>query len=491
VKILFVASECAPFAKTGGLADVVAALPKALHDLGHEVRIVLPFYSLISPEKNGITFESSCCVHMGNHEEQWIGVYRGLLDSKVPFWFVDCERYFNRSGIYDDSSGEYGDNAYRFALLSKASLQICKDRSFIPDVLHAHDWPGALAPVFLKTWDRMLSPLSQTATVLTIHNIGYQGVYDPGAFSYIGVGDAYFSPQIFEDHGKINLLKAGIAFADAITTVSPTHASEILEPLGGHGLAPFLSQRRSDLFGILNGVDDEHWHPESDSLIPSPFSISNLEGKSICKRVLQERFKIEANPNLPVFGIVSRFVPQKGMDLLKEALPRALEKMQMQVVILGTGDPSYEAFFRWLPSAYPWRAGSYIGFSNGLSHLIEAGSDFFIMPSLYEPCGLNQMYSMKYGSLPIVRATGGLNDTVENYNEGTGEGTGFKFYLPTADALHNTLGWAVSTWYDRPQHILKLRQQAMAQTFSWKESAQKYLEVYRYAMERHTSAMTV
>jgi starch synthase len=488
MKILFVASECAPYAKTGGLADVVSALPKALKKLGHDVRILIPLYRSIDRTKYGIRPLSSACVHMGAGEEQWIGLQEAILDKQVTVWFVDCDRFFGRPGIYDEPSGEYQDNAFRYALFCKAALQVCKDQNFIPDVIHAHDWCGGLVPVFLKTWDRVFSPLSATASVLTIHNIGYQGVYHSSVFRYIGVGQEYWNSDCMEDHGKINLLKAGVIFSDELTTVSPSHAGEICEPIGGCGLAPYLNPRRGDLTGILNGVDYEHWNPEIDLLIPASYSKEDLSGKSVCKLELQKRFHLGAESNVPLFGIISRFVQQKGFDLLREALPRALNQMSFQLAVLGSGDRHTEDFFRWLTSTYPGRVGNYIGFSNELSHWIEAGSDFFLMPSLYEPCGLNQMYSLRYGTLPIVRATGGLNDTVENYDEKTGEGTGFKFLLPTSSALHDTIGWAVSTWFDRPQHIDKLRKQAMAKVFSWDEAAKKYVEVYEKAVTKRRSA---
>jgi starch synthase len=348
--------------------------------------------------------------------------------------------------------------------------------------MHLHDWPSALAAAFLKTWDNVYSPLSNTASIITIHNIGYQGIYDASAYSDIGIGAEHFRPDVFENFGKINLLKSAIYFADAITTVSPCHAHEILGEIGGQGLAPYLNNRRGDVSGILNGVDYEHWDPRHDRLIPANFNAEDLSGKAICKRELQQRFGLEQTDKVPVLGIVSRFAAQKGFGLLREALPRVLDEMLAQVVVLGTGDRATEEFFHWLTGRYPGRVGSYIGFSNEMSHLIEAGSDFFLMPSLYEPCGLNQSYSMRYGTLPIVRATGGLDDTVHNYDEETGAGTGFKFWDPSATSLFYTVGWAVATWYDRPQHIAQLRRQAMAQEFSWHDSAQQYVHVYEHAL---------
>jgi starch synthase len=489
LKILFVASECTPFAKTGGLGDVVAGLPKALRRLGHDARVLIPLYSMIERVKFGVKPVAPACVHMGGGVEHWVGLHETLLDDEVPVWFLEYDSYFGRPGIYDGPYGHYSDNAFRFAFLSKAALQICKDQQWIPNVMHVHDWPTALVAAFLKTWDKIFSPLSDTACVLTIHNIGYQGVYDANVLPYCGLGSEYFVPDIFEDHGKANLLKAGIYFADAMTTVSPTHAKEILTPEGGMGLAPFLNNRSADLFGILNGVDYSHWNPETDHHLPARYSAKNLSGKAVCKRALQEHFHLEVSETVPLFGIVSRFAHQKGFNLLREALPAALDNMLMQFVVLGNGDADTENFFRWLASAYPGRVGAHIGFSIELSHLIEAGSDFFLMPSLYEPCGLNQIYSLKYGTLPIVRATGGLDDTVQNYDEATGRGTGFKFSLPTGRALYDTIGWAVSTWFDRPHHIKKMRKQAMAQNFDWAKSAKKYTEVYQHALRKKQQSL--
>ena len=486
LKILFVASECAPFAKTGGLADVVAALPKALRRLGHDARVVLPLYKSIDRAKYDIAPVGSSCVHMGNGEENWIGLHETIFED-VPIWFVEYERFFGRNGIYGEPSGEYLDNAFRFALLSKAALQVCKDFGFIPDIAHLHDWMSAPAAVFLKTWDNILSPLSDTASVLTIHNIGYQGIYDSSVFPYLGVGGELFRADVFEDFGKVNLLKAGVHFADGITTVSPTHAWEMLGAIGGQGLAPYLNQRRADFCGILNGVDYEQWNPETDNLIPANYSASDISGKAVCKAELQRRSGLEVRADLPIFGIVSRFAAQKGFDLLREALPGVLQNMEMQLVVLGTGDAQTEEFFRELSTRFAGRVGAHIGFSNELSHLIEAGSDFFLMPSLYEPCGLNQSYSMRYGTLPIVRATGGLDDTVHNYDESTGAGTGFKFWEVSSSALYYTIGWAVATWFDRRVHIEKLRRQAMAQQFLWSDSARQYLLVYEHALRNKRS----
>jgi starch synthase len=476
-RIALITAECTPLAQAGGLGDVAAGLSKALRQRGHDARIIMPLYRHIDRARFGIHFKGPCCVHFGAGEEIWIGVYEGKLDNEVPIWFVDYERYFGRPYIYDDQ-----EDCYRFGLFSKAALQICKDYDWIPHVAHVHDWMTSMVSVFLKTWDRVLSPLSSTASVLTIHNIGYQGKFGPNVLSFYGLGGDYMTPDRLEDFGMVNLLKAGIQYSDAITTVSPTYAQEIRGPIGGMGMAMYLNNRSENVFGIVNGVETERWDPATDPYLPARYSASNMAGKAECKKILQERFGLNVDPRVPLFGIVSRFAPQKGFDLIRGALPQALRDMIMQVVVLGTGDSFTENFFRWLHGAFPRSANAHIGFVPELAHLIEAGSDFFIMPSLYEPCGLNQMYSSLYGTLPVVRATGGLEDTVENYDEATGRGTGFKFYDISDRALYHTMGWAVSTWFDRPQHYAAMQRQGMARDFTWATSSRKYEDVYEHAI---------
>jgi starch synthase len=477
-RVVFISSECTPLAQTGGLGDVVAGLSKALRKRGHDARIIMPLYASIDRHKYGITYSRSCCVHFGLGEEIWVGVYEAKLDDDVPIWFIDYGRYFDRPYIYDEK-----EDCYRFGVLSKAALQVCKDVDWIPHVAHVHDWMTSMSAVFLKTWDRVLSPLSNTASVLTIHNIGYQGKFDASVLSFYGLGGDYMAPDRFEDFGGVNLLKAGIQYADAVTTVSPTYANEIRGPIGGMGLGTYLTNRSDNVFGIVNGVDVDSWNPATDKFLPARYSRENMAGKAECKRALQEHFGLTVDPKIPVFGIISRFAPQKGFDLIRGAVPQALRDMAMQVVVLGTGDPFTENFFRWLHGAFPRSANAHIGFKPDISHLIEAGSDFFIMPSIYEPCGLNQMYSSLYGTLPIVRATGGLDDTVENYNESAGTGTGFKFWEISGRALFFTIGWANSTWWDRPHHYKAMQQQGMARNFTWDASAQQYENVYVHAME--------
>ena len=483
LKILMVASECAPLAKAGGLGDVVSGLAKQLRMEGHDVRIFMPLYRGIDRAQNEISFGSPVCVHLAGRREIWAGVFHGMLDGLVPLWFLDHAYYFDRAGIYDENNREYADNAFRFAFFSKAALQVCKDMEFIPDVIHVHDWQGSPAAAYLKTWDRVLSPLSATASVLTIHNIGYQGVYPSDVMPFLGLGDSWFVPDVCEDHGRVNFLKMGVYFADAITTVSPTHAEEILTPGGGMGLAPYTERRRAEVHGILNGVDYAHWSPESDRLIPANYTAADLSGKDECRSRLKERMGLDLD-GTPVVGVVSRFVEQKGLHLVRGMIERALVEFPFQIAVLGSGDASLEQYFRDLGLRFPGRAAAHIGFSNELSHWIEAGSDLFLVPSLYEPCGLTQIYSMRYGALPVVRATGGLRDTVRNYDPVTGEGTGFVFHEPVPEALHEALGRALTIWQQRPDVFERIRQEAMRQDFSWEKPAGEYLTVYRAAMRR-------
>lgn len=484
LKILMISSEMVPFAKTGGLADVVGVLPAELKKKGHDVRVVIPLYSSIDREKYKIElFQQTMCVWMGNSEE-WCAIYKATAKDGVTVYFIDNTRYFEREGLYhDDLMNDYQDNPCRFGFLSRAALQLCIDRGFKPDVVHVHDWQAALAPAYLKTWHWDHPMLSETASVLTIHNAAYQGVYPKSHYEYLGLGWNNFHADAFESFDRINFLKGGIYFADLVNTVSPGYAREISRPHAMFGLAPYLSNRGENFYGILNGVDYSEWSPENDPLIPSTYSTKDLSGKKECKRALQEKFGLEVNDKIPLFGAVGRFVEQKGYHLLAPAIEQMLQTMEAQFIILGSGRPDLQDFFGALPSRYPGKAASWIGYNVGLSHEIEAGCDFFLMPSLYEPCGLNQLYSLKYGTLPLVRATGGLDDTVVNYNEVTGEGTGFKFEAATVEALYNTIGWAVSTWYDRPRHIGTLRMQAMQQDYSWDKSTAEYEQAYKKAIE--------
>jgi starch synthase len=483
LNILIIASEMYPFAKVGGLADVAASLSSALRKRGHDARVVMPRYGVIDLEKAGA---KGCLepmgVWMGNVEE-WCSVYRTESPEGVPVYFIEYKNYFDRPGLYHDAAMiDYADNPRRFGFLCRAGLQLCRDLQFGPHIVHVNDWQTALAPAYLKIWHWNDPVLSKTASLLTIHNAAYQGYYPRHHMEYLGLGWQNFTEEKLEAYNQINFLKGGIYYADAVAAVSPTFAAEIRASHGGFGLAPYLTRRGSDLAGILNGIDYAVWNPATDPKIPAHYSAGSLDGKKECKRRLQEAFNLTADGTVPVIGAIGRFVEQKGFHLVTAIIDRVLSEMQAQFVILGDGGRALEEFFGTLPGRFPGKAGSYIGFDDKLAHLINAGSDFFLMPSQWEPCGLNQMYAQRYGTLPIVRATGGLDDTVINYDEKGGAGTGFKFKEFSAHALYYTIGWAVSTWYDRPAHLAALINNAMKQDFSWDTSAAKYEEAYARAM---------
>ncbi len=485
-KILFVASEAVPFAKTGGLADVCGALPKALKKAGHDVRLVLPRYWCVARQKFGLReVIAPMGVPMGCGPV-WCSVLEGKTDG-VPAYFVEHENYFGRNGLYDDGKWEYSDNAERFGFFSKAALQICKELSFQPDIVHVNDWQTALAAAYLKIHEFHNPFFQRTASVLTIHNLAYQGSYGPRDYSFLALGDGNFTGDRFENYQGVNILKGGIFFADAINAVSPTYAREILSEPGGNGLSVYFGRRREDLSGVLNGADYDHWNPETDPVIPARFSSEDLSGKAICKQELQKEFYLETNEKVPLIGVVTRFTFQKGFRELAPAIKEIVRQMKVQFVFLGCGEKWMEDFYGGLPAEFPGKIGTWIGHDNRKAHLVMSGSDLFLMPSLYEPCGLTQLYSLRYGTLPIVRGTGGLCDTVEQYDEQTGCGTGFRFQDLTPSALYNTVGWAVSTYYARPRHFARMREAAMRADFSWKESAEKYTQIYDKALARRAA----
>jgi starch synthase len=485
--VLMVAAECIPFAKSGGLGDVVGTLPKYLHKVGCRVAVVIPLYSLIDRKKYNIQLAvEGLEVNMGQ-EVISCNVFRSDLPGSrgIPVYFIDHKPFFDRPNMYhDDHFNDYGDNPKRFMFLSKAALQLCHAIDFIPDIVHANDWHTAIIPAYINRLFKDDPLFARTASVLTIHNIAYQGRYHRDFFGYSGLDWSDYTADKFECHYAINLLKGGIQFADMINTVSPGYAEETRSAPGGNGLENFLSNRGDDYVGILNGVDYSQWDPAKDKLIPANYSPSHMEGKRVCKEVLQKEMGLVPDDGTPVIGIVSRLVEQKGFHLLAECIHGILSDMDVQFAILGAGENRLETIFGDLPGEFPGQAASYIGFSNELAHLIEAGSDLFLMPSIYEPCGLNQIYSLRYGTLPIVRATGGLNDTVDNYNPETAEGTGFKFYEPSGRAVYHTVEWAVDTYRNRPEHFKKLIHNAMKQHFPWEKSVKEYIDLYRRAKEK-------
>jgi starch synthase len=416
-------------------------------------------------------------------------VYESVLPgSDVPVYFVEYEQYFGRSGgLYTDGYGQgHMDNDNRFVFLSRAALELCKALPFRPDVVHAHDWQTAVVPVLLDTAYREDPVLRETASLLTLHNIEYQGDFYKGLMDVLAIGWEHFNRRELEAHDRTNLLKGGIAHATLLSAVSPTYAMEIQTAELGHALDGAIRDRAADLHGILNGADYEEWDPRADPLIPANYSAEDMSGKAACKAGLQERLGLPVRADAPLFAVLSRLVSQKGVDVLAAAMPGILG-MDAQVAVLGSGEGWAQAYFGDLPRSQPHRAACVIGFDNGLAHAILAGADFLLMPSRFEPCGLSQLYSLRYGTPPIVRATGGLNDTVENFDEAAGTGTGFKFHDLTPDAIVNTVGWAVRTFCGEKDALESLRRRGMRKDFSWEESAKKYESLYRRAVQRRSA----
>jgi starch synthase len=480
------ASEAVPFAKEGGLADVVGTLPRFLAARGHDVRVVMPRYRRIDPDRFGLQLlPGVLVVPMGIIGEMYCGVYEERMPgSEVPVYFLEHEGFFGRAGgLYEQDNESYLDNDNRFIFLSRASLELCKMLDFTPDLVHAHDWHTAAVPVLINTALQSDPRVGNAATLLTVHNMQHQGSFYEGAMEVLGIGWEWFNFLNLEKDGQVNLLKGGLYHATLLNTVSAGYAREMQTPEFGWGLEGVVRERAADLHGILNGVDYGEWNPASDVHIIARYDAGDLSGKALCKADLQRATGLPERPEVPLIGMVSRLVKQKGVDILAEAIHRLLS-LDLQIVLLGAGEPWAHFFFGDIAAQHPDRFRASIGYNEPLAHKIEAGADFFLMPSAFEPCGLNQMYSMRYGTLPIVRATGGLDDSVENFDEVSLAGTGFKFRDLTAGALFDTVGWAVHTWYNRPDAIRTILRNAMAQRFTWEEAARRYEELYLHALEK-------
>jgi starch synthase len=474
--ILFLSSEVTPFAKTGGLADVCSALPKALSKFGKTVKIVMPRYYRID-KSHLIKTPISLCVDMGSAGEIWAGVYKTCLpNTKVEIYFIEHEGFYGRDGLYDENSVAYLDNDIRFIFLSKASLILSKAIDFKPDIIHTNDWHTASANILLKTAYINDSFFKNTKSILTIHNLQHQGEFDASVINLLAIDKSYFTFDKLEKYGRLNLLKGGITFADAVTTVSPKYAQEIQTPEFGFGLEEHIKANSYKLYGILNGVDYDEWNPETDIHIIKNYNADSLNNKLICKNDLQNIFNLPVSNDPPVLSFIGRFAEQKGIHLIASIIDQLMQ-MNLQFIILGSGQQWAENFFKEVSNKYE-NFAAYIGYNEALAHKIEAGSDLFVMPSNFEPCGLNQIYSLKYGTLPIVRAVGGLDDTIVNFNPETSEGTGFKFYDATPEALLNTIKWAIDT-YNQKDIFKKLQLRAMEQNFDWKVSAEQYLKIYQ------------
>jgi starch synthase len=466
-----VSSEAAPFAKTGGLADVVGSLPKALRAAGHQVATVLPRYGKIDLRRARRIYDRL---------PVWLGADRHdcsvwLAANDPPVYVVDCPPLFDRPGLYGEAGLDYPDNHIRFAVFCKAALAVARN-IFRCDILHCHDWQAGLVPVYLHSTFRLDPTFLAHRVLFTIHNLGYQGLFPRTALPEMGLDDSLFLPQRLEFFGQVSLLKGGIAYSDAISTVSPTYAREIQSAELGFGLDGALRARADALSGILNGVDYEEWSPENDPHLPAPYSAEDLAGKRVCKQALLSEFGLPGEAmDRPLIGIVSRFTRQKGADLIAEVAGQ-IAADGVYLAALGTGEPEYEDFFRRMAAEHPGRIAVRIGFDNALAHRIEAGSDIFLMPSRYEPCGLNQIYSLRYGTVPVVRATGGLDDTIE-------EGTGFKFADYSGSALLQAVRAAAAAYAD-PEGWKAMMLRGMSKDYSWRTSAGAYSELYERLLRR-------
>ena len=481
--IAFAASECVPFSKTGGLADVVGALPRALAAAGHQVSVYVPRYRQ-TKLTDAQTVVRSITIPFDDHY-RFCSVVSAGNHSGVRFYFVEYPAFFDRDALYGTSAGDYPDNAERFALFSRAVLEASKILG-VPHVFHCHDWQSALIPVLLRTQYAEDPAFRDVATVFTIHNMGYQGLFSPDTLPLLSLPWDLFTISKMEFFGNVNFLKGALVYSDFITTVSRKYSQEIQTTEFGFGLEGVLRDRAATVTGILNGVDYDEWSPQTDKFIVAKYSPEDLVGKAQCKKDLLAAFGVAgADLRLPVIGIVSRFAAQKGFDLIAQIMDR-LAREDMIVVALGNGDRQYEDMFLRLQKQFPHKIAVRVAYDNALAHKIEAGSDMFLMPSKYEPCGLNQIYSLKYGTVPIVRATGGLDDTIEPWDARTGRGTGFKFSDYSGESLLLTIKDALKSFRDQPSWR-NLMRNAMGKDFSWNASAKEYVRVYERARQSRTA----
>jgi starch synthase len=481
MKILLASSEIYPFAKTGGLADVAGALPKALRKLGIEVRVILPKYKGIE-ERFPVSYKNRPVSCQVSQEVITAEIAETEYDG-ITAYLVEKDEYYYRDYLYSTQDGDYLDNAERFIFFSKSILEAIKVTGYVPDVLHVNDWQTGLSPVFLHTLYSDDPVLSKIATLLTIHNLGYQGLFWNLDMHLLNIGWEYFTPDYLEFYGKINFLKGGIVFSDLINTVSRRSSEEIQTPEFGYGLDGVLRARRNDLYGIVNGIDYDEWSPETDKLIPHNFDPASLGKKGQDKAALQGAFGLAVNEKIPVLSSISRLADQKGFDLVASGLEEILS-LGAQYVLLGTGERKYHDLFTALAQKYPKAFSIKIAYDNALAHLMEAGSDMFLMPSRYEPCGLNQLYSLRYGTVPIVRGVGGLDDTIRDDPESPGNNTGFKFYEYSRDAMLAAIRRALAA-YTNKDGWDALVKRCMGEDFSWEKSAREYADLYGKAVEKH------
>jgi len=459
LKVLLASSEVVPFAKTGGLADVAGSLPLALEELGVDVRVIMPKYASVKVAGNSTK-----------------------IGKNIPVYFVKNDDYFNRKELYGDKFGDYKDNLDRFAFFSREILERCKKEKFAPDCIHCNDWQTALVPVYLNTLYKYDFFFADTKVLYTIHNMAYQGVFSKEEFPKIGLDWVLFHINYFEFYNKVNLMKAGLVYSDAISTVSPTYAKEILTPEFGCGLEGVLKIRENVLSGILNGIDYNLWSPEKDTKIFKKYSVGTLQDKYANKEMFQKEMGLKVDRSIPMFGMISRLADQKGADFVADIIGKMLN-MKTQFVLLGTGDNKYHVIFEKVAKKYPLSASISLKFDAVLAQRIYAASDMFFVPSRYEPCGLSQMISFRYGTIPVVRQTGGLKDTVQEFDPKTGKGAGFTFVEPRSEELLNAVKKSLSVYKDKPLWT-SLVKSVMGLDYSWKASAKEYINLFNGIMKK-------
>ena len=476
LKLLMIASEAAPFAKTGGLADVVGSLPRALHRCGHDVRLVLPWYRNIRKVTGNLRAgRRVLAVPLGGRVYQV--TWRTGDNSGVPVYFIDCPEFYDRPELYGERGEDYPDNAERFALLSRGALELARQIDFAPDVVHAHDWQAGLVPVYLhrQLWRDPF--FAGTGSLFTIHNLGYQGVFPLASARVLGLDDASLTPDGLEYFGQLSLLKGGIRYADQVNTVSPTYCREIQTPQQGMGMDGLLRTRAEDLHGILNGLDGQLWSPARDAALTARYSAQDLAGKPHCKAHLQKELGLDVAPQVPIVAMITRLDSQKGLELVLESWDRVMQQ-DLQLVILGTGNPDFEQRLAKAAGYYPGSASIQLCFDDALARRIYAGSDLFLMPSRYEPCGLGQLIALRYGSVPLVHATGGLADTIVDPLDDPARANGLVFHTYSHGSMLEGLQRALAL-YREPTAWQQLVARGMAQDLSWQSAAEKYLAVYQ------------
>jgi len=479
MKIVMVASEMAPYSKTGGLGETVSGLAKALAALGQQVTCVVPYYRASWQNSQAKPTGMKLTVPIGQKQvtaDIWQGSAHNGGEGKLQVVFVRRDEYYDRSGLYSTDDRDYEDNAERFIFLSKVAVEWMRVREVFPDVVHCHDWQSALVPLLVRLDEQQQKMRLATKTMFSIHNLAYQGIFWSLDFPMTNLPWQFFTPDGLEFYGQMNLMKAGILFSDVLTTVSPRYAQEIQTPEYGNGLEVPIKSRADKLRGILNGIDTEEWNPERDPHIARHFSAEVMDGKKACKGELLETFGLDAGDDLPLVGMIARLTEQKGFDIVEEVFERLL-KDHVRIVVLGTGDAKHEKFWRDAAKRHPKQVAARVAFDEVMAHKIEAGCDLFLIPSRFEPCGLNQMYSLRYGTIPVVHATGGLADTIQEFDPQSGQGNGFRFDEYSSAALVVACERALSIYKDK-SHWQQLQRNAMACDFSWKESAKTYLTLY-------------